>query len=49
MITTLVGIQAVCVSITVYLTLKSTKRTSAMKIVARDKKTGFKHFKAGGF
>jgi hypothetical protein len=50
MITTaLVGIQTICVGITAFLTYRTTRRTVNLKLVNKDKKTGFKHFKPGGF
>lgn len=45
----LVGVQTVCVGITAYLAYKTTKKTVSLKLISKDKITGFKHYKPGGF
>lgn len=46
----LVGIQTICVGVTAYLAYKSsTNYTVTLKLVSKDKATGFKHYKPGGF
>jgi hypothetical protein len=49
MIATLVGIQAVCVGLTTFIAFKTSRRTESLKLVKKDKETGFKHFRPGGF
>lgn len=49
MITALVGIQTVCVGVTAYLTYRTTKRAMGVKLVEKNKRTGYRHYKAGGF
>lgn len=48
-LTTMIGVQTLCVGITTFLAYKSTKRVSPIKLVSKDKRTGFKHYKTGGF
>lgn len=47
MITTLIGVQTICIGTITYLTYKSTKKVSKMKLVKKE--GNFKHFMAGGF
>lgn len=49
MLGTLVGIQALCVGVSTYLAIRSSKRAERLKAVKKDRKTGFKHFRTGGF
>jgi hypothetical protein len=49
MIGIMVGIQTICVGFTTYLTFKSAKRSVELKLVNKDKTSGFKHFKTGRF
>lgn len=49
MIATLVGIQAVCVGVTTFVAFKTARRTEKLKLVNKDKRTGFKHYRPGGF
>jgi hypothetical protein len=49
LIGTLVGVQTICVGFTAYLAYKTSKKTVALKLVSKDKITGFKHYKPGGF
>lgn len=49
MIATLVTIQAVCVGVSTYLAFKTSTRTDKMKLVKKDKATGFKHYRSGRF
>lgn len=47
MITTLLSIQGVCVGISAYLTYKSTRKSTKLQRVRKEK--GFKYYKVGGF
>lgn len=47
MITTLIGVQSICIGISAYLTHKSKQNSSKLKRVRKEK--SFKHYKAGGF
>lgn len=49
MIATLVGLQAVCVGVTTFIAFKTARRTEKLNLVKKDKKTGFKHYRAGRF
>lgn len=51
MLITLVGIQAVCVGVSTYMVLKTSRRADKikprLKLVSKDKATGFKYYKGG--
>jgi hypothetical protein len=47
MLTTLLGIQTVCIATSVYMTYRTTKKQIKLKLVSSSK--GHKHFKVGGF
>ncbi|WP_299831304.1 hypothetical protein [uncultured Metabacillus sp.] len=47
MITTLIGIQTVCIGVSAYLTYKTRKKSTKVKLTSNDK--GYKYYKAGGF
>lgn len=44
---TLIGIQAVCVGVVTYLSLKTSKKATKLKLVNKEGK--FKHYRTGGF
>ncbi len=44
---TLIGIQSLCIGISVYLTYKSSRKTVKLQLISKDK--GFKHYRTGGF
>jgi hypothetical protein len=47
--TALVGVQTICVGVTAYLAYRTTRKTIPLKLISKDKITGFKHYKPGGF
>ncbi|MBD1379187.1 hypothetical protein [Metabacillus arenae] len=47
MLTTLIGIQTICVGVSAYLAYKTTKKSTKVKLSSNVK--GFKYYKAGGF
>lgn len=47
MITTLIGVQSICIGVSAYLAYKSQQKSTKLKRVKSEK--GFKHYKAGGF
>ena len=47
MISTLIGIQTICIGVSAYLTYKTTAKTQKISRVKKEK--GFKYYKAGGF
>lgn len=49
MIATLVGLQAACVAVTTFIAIKTARRTNSLKLVKKDKTSGFKHYRPGGF
>lgn len=49
MIMTLVSLQAVCVGITTFIAFKTSRRADHLKLVKKDKGTGHKYYRPGGF
>ncbi|MGM7720518.1 hypothetical protein [Metabacillus sp. Hm71] len=47
MITTLISLQLACVGVSTYLTYKTTKKSTKIKLSSKTK--GYKYYKAGGF
>lgn len=47
MLTTLIGIQTICVGVSAFLTYKTAKKSKKVKLLSNVK--GYKHYKAGGF
>lgn len=47
-LTTLIGVQTICMGVSTYYAFKLTKRTAKLSLVKKEK-NGFKHYKVGGF
>lgn len=47
MIATLIGVQTICVGVTAYMAMKTTKKTVKLKLMNNEK--GYKYYKVGGF
>jgi hypothetical protein len=47
MLTTLVGVQTICIGVSAYLTYRNTKKQIKLKLDPKTK--GFKHYRTGGF